>query len=140
MVTLAYRVQKGLDDQENQVQAYPTAATVLDDLAGTDMETVATKVDLLENYSIDRSLYESLMQFASYSQHEVDGVVAASKLCKETLGRSTQDAIHKMLIEYKLSEDDVVEAFEAIDFETDDEKSSFATRFQEVSDYYVGDE
>jgi hypothetical protein len=140
MMTMAYRVQKGLEDLENQVQAYPTADTVLDELIGTNMEAVTTKVDLLENYSVDRSLYESLMQFASFTQQDIDTVVNASKLCKETLGRSTQDAIHKMLIEYKLSEDDLVDAFNAIDFETSESSSSFAPQFQEVSEYYVGDE
>jgi len=140
MVTLAYRVQKSLDEEEDEVRDYTTAETVLDALAGTDMEAVETKVDLLENYSVDRSLYESLMQFASYTQQDVDTVVAASKLCNDTLGRSTQEMIHKMLVEYKLSEADLVEAFTAIDFEADQSSTSFASRFQEVSDYYAGDE
>lgn len=140
MVTVAYRVQKVLDEEENQVQSYPTAKTIHGDLRGTDMEAVSTRVDLLENYSVDRSLYESLMQFASSGQQEVDAVVEASTLCREALGQSSQDLIHKMLIEYKLAEHDIVDAFTAIDFEPDNDASSFASYFQEVSDYYVRDE
>jgi hypothetical protein len=140
MVTLAYRAQKSLDEEEDEVRGYTTADTVLDELAGTDMEAVETKVDLLENYSVDRSMYGSLMQFASYTQQDVDTVVAASELCHDTLGQSTQERIHKMLIEYKLTEADLVEAFTAIDFETDQSSTAFASRFQEVSEYYAGDE
>jgi hypothetical protein len=140
MVTKAYRMQKSLDQQEDQMQEYTTARTAQDELAGTDMARIHDKVDVLDNYEVDRSLYESLLQFDSYSQTEVDEVVAASQLCLDTLGTSTQDAIHKMLIEYKLMEHEVIEAFNDIDFETEESSSSFAPYFQEVSQYYVGDE
>ncbi|WP_123538151.1 hypothetical protein [Halosimplex salinum] len=137
MVTKAFRMQKSLDQQEDQLHDYTVAQTTLNELAGTDMEWIHDKVEVLDNYDVDRSLYESLLQFDSYSQDEVDAVVAASQLCLDTLGASTQDLIHKMLIEYKLMEHEVTEAFNAIDFETGDTTSSFAPHFQEVSQYYV---
>lgn len=140
MVTKSYRVQQALDDHEDQVQDYPTADKALNQLAATDMETVAEKVDILDNYAIDRSLYESLMQFASHGQQEIDAVVDASRLCIETLDSSTQEEIQKMLIEYKLMMNDVISDFESVDFDTEVSTSSFAPHFREVSDYYVGDE